>query len=98
MENDIPLIQNYMVAKYGSRERIDKIIDHAIVSLSAWSLIHQGLYAEASQACKQELDVLDRVLGYNSAGITTTQANMAICYEQLGELERSLELHQQVLE
>jgi tetratricopeptide (TPR) repeat protein len=98
MENDIPLIQKYILEKYGSKENFNKIIDHAIVRLSAWSLIYQGRYAEALQACKQELDVLDGVPSDNSASITATQANMAICYEKLGEFERSLELHQQVLE
>jgi hypothetical protein len=40
MENDIPPIQNYVLKKYGSKESFNKIIDHAIVRLSAWSLIY----------------------------------------------------------
>jgi tetratricopeptide (TPR) repeat protein len=61
-------------------------------------LIYQGRYGDALLACKQELDVLNGVPGDNSASITTTQANMAVCYQRWGELEKSLELHKKVLE
>eukprot|EP00291_Cryptomonas_curvata_P011784 CAMPEP_0172188064 /NCGR_PEP_ID=MMETSP1050-20130122/21698_1 /TAXON_ID=233186 /ORGANISM="Cryptomonas curvata, Strain CCAP979/52" /LENGTH=276 /DNA_ID=CAMNT_0012862481 /DNA_START=604 /DNA_END=1430 /DNA_ORIENTATION=- len=97
-ESDIPLIQKYAMEKYGSKERFNQIVDDAIVRLSGWSLIYQGRYGEALQACDKEIELLRRLAGDNSRSILEAQATMAVCCEKLGDFEKSLEIHQKVLE
>ena len=97
-ESDKPLIQQYVLRKYGSEEHFKKAVEDAIVRLSPWSLLYQGRYREALQASEVEILVLKRLPGDNSKYILEAQGTMAVCLQKLGDLERSLTLYEKVLE
>ena len=70
VESDIPLIQDYVLRKYKSAENFNKAVEDAIVRLSPWSLLYQGRYREAFQACEAEIEALKRLPGDNSKSLS----------------------------
>jgi tetratricopeptide (TPR) repeat protein len=97
-ESDKLLIQDYVLRKYGSETNFNKTVEDAIVRLSPWSLLYQGRYREALQACEEEILVLKKLSGDNSINIFEAESAMATCCQKLGDLPRSLALYQKVLE
>ena len=97
-KTDIPLIRNYILAKYGSAERFNTEIDNAILRLSPWSLMHQGRYDEALNACEKEIEILEKdVSARDTMIMANAYGNMAVAHHHLGHYNVSLEFHQKAL-
>mmetsp|Transcript_42193 Transcript_42193/g.88193 ORF Transcript_42193/g.88193 Transcript_42193/m.88193 type:complete len:318 (-) Transcript_42193:1742-2695(-) len=97
-KTDIPLIQNYILDKYGSAEHFNSEIDEAILRLSPWSLMHQGRYDEALKASEKEIKILEQDFSASETMImANAYGNMALAHDYLGNYNDSLEFHQKAL-
>jgi tetratricopeptide (TPR) repeat protein len=95
---EVPVVQQYVVEKHGSKEIFNLKVDDAIVRLSAQSLINGGSFFEVFEAYEQEIALYNTAAGDTSELVTVAQANLALCYENLQDWKKSLEIHQQVSE
>jgi hypothetical protein len=97
-KSDIPLIQTYILVKYGSAERFNTEIDKAVLRLSPWSLMHQGRYGEVLNACEKEIEILEQDV---SARDTVSMANaygcIGVAHFHLGNYHESIKFSQKAL-
>ena len=98
-KTDIPLIQQYILVKYGSAANFNAEIDNAILRLSPWSLMHQGRYDEALNACKKEIKILEEDLSAkDTMAMANAYGNIGVAHHHLGNYDESLGFHQKALD
>ena len=90
-QQDLPLIEKYILGKYKSKEAFNHAIDCAILRLSPLSLIYQGRFDEALHACEQEIGMLQASESKESIAMVKAKATLGTVFFHLGQYELAME-------
>ena len=91
VEQDLRLIEGYVLGKYRSKEAFNHAIDCAILRLSPLSLNLEGRYREARQACEQEIEMLQASEGRGSVAMARAKLTLGSVLTDLGEYDSAME-------